>query len=83
MVSATSKTILEALTDCNLLMNAETKAPFTQLNFQPIDEDHQLFIEHIASLEASGNADFPRLFADLMAQIQAHFERENSLMERS
>jgi hemerythrin-like metal-binding protein len=51
--------------------------------FEPIDKDHDEFIELLNALDTADNADFPALFQQLYDHTEQHFERENQLMAQS
>ncbi|MGR9115573.1 MAG: bacteriohemerythrin [Gammaproteobacteria bacterium] len=51
------------------------------IGYDPIDTDHDGFINLLNLLDTADNTDFPRLFAELLEHTQQHFERENQLME--
>ncbi|MDD2739390.1 MAG: hemerythrin [Methylomonas lenta] len=53
------------------------------IDYQPIDQDHAEFINLLAQLDNSSNADFPVLFQALYIHTVEHFERENQLMQQS
>jgi len=49
-----------------------------------IDETHQEFVELVNQLDATQDkAEFIQLFAELVAHTEAHFQRENQLMDDS
>lgn len=54
----------------------------TTLDYDPIDRDHQEFIDLLNRLDAAGNADFPALFGQLFEHTERHFALENQLMEQ-
>lgn len=53
-----------------------------QLNYSPIDQDHEEFVGLILELQQAPNVDFPTKFADLLQHVEQHFERENQLMDQ-
>lgn len=53
------------------------------VGYQPIDQEHTEFIDLLDKLGGSSNADFPALFQELYQHTEAHFERENQLMQQS
>jgi hemerythrin-like metal-binding protein len=50
------------------------------LDYDPIDQDHEEFVNLLNQLDSASNADFPALFQKLHEHTQQHFERENQLM---
>ena len=52
------------------------------VGYDPIDRDHQEFIDLLNRLDAAGNADFPALFGQLFEHTERHFTLENQLMEQ-
>lgn len=59
------------------------KNPLVLLGYEPIDHDHQEFLELVEKALAADNVAFPTLFDELLMHTQQHFERENNLMEES
>jgi len=53
------------------------------VGYDPIDNDHDEFIDLLNKLDAADNAGFPALFLQLYEQTEQHFERENQLMKQS
>jgi len=51
--------------------------------YEPIDKDHEEFIDLLNALDTATNADFPALFQQLYEHTEQHFERENQLMTQS
>lgn len=57
--------------------------PVISVGYQPIDQDHQEFIDLLDKLDQAGNAEFPALFRTLYQHTEQHFEREKLLMKQS
>jgi len=53
------------------------------VGYPPIDQEHAEFIHVLEKLGSISNADFPALFQELYQHTEAHFERENQLMQQS
>lgn len=53
------------------------------LGVEEMDATHREFAALVNALDRAATADFPALFAQLVAHTQAHFERENEWMIRS
>ncbi len=53
------------------------------VGYDPIDNDHDEFIDLLNKLDTADNAGFPALFRQLYEQTEQHFERENQLMKQS
>jgi hemerythrin len=51
-----------------------------QLGYPPMDHTHQAFVEHVAAVQASPDADLPRHMQALLEHLQTHFEEENNWM---
>lgn len=58
------------------------KAQFT-LNLPQIDDTHREFVQLIGALMQARDEAFPRLFHELVAHTEAHFEQENRWMEET
>ncbi len=52
------------------------------LDYTPIDDNHQQFVELLKQLETTDNAQFPQLFRQLYEHTEAHFDLENRLMDQ-
>ncbi|WP_031435085.1 bacteriohemerythrin [Methylomarinum vadi] len=50
--------------------------------YEPIDTDHEEFIQLLSLLASADDDAFPDLFRQLQQHVEAHFERENQLMEQ-
>lgn len=61
---------------------SETQQPLS-VGYEPIDHDHQAFIDLLDRLDNASNSDFPLLFQALFQHCEHHFELENELMRRS
>jgi len=59
-----------------------TKTEFVTVGYDLIDTDHDEFIDLVNTLDTASNTDFPALFRRLHEHTEAHFERENRLMEQ-
>ncbi|MGZ8227279.1 MAG: bacteriohemerythrin [Methylococcaceae bacterium] len=59
-------------------MNEKTET--LTVAYEPIDRDHEEFIEPLNALDVANNADFPTLFQQLYEHAEQHFESENQLM---
>lgn len=59
---------------------SETK--LISLNFAPIDEEHQTFVDLINKMNTSDNVLFATLYQQLLEHTEQHFEHENQLMEQ-
>jgi hemerythrin-like metal-binding protein len=57
----------------------ETTIPLS-VGYDPIDNDHGIFIDLINQLDKANNTDFPGLFMKLYVHTEEHFESENRLM---
>ena len=53
------------------------------VGYEPIDHDHQEFIDLLDRLDKASNSDFPLLFQTLYQHCEHHFELENELMRRT
>lgn len=51
-----------------------------RVGYPAIDSDHQEFVALLNQLDIASNADFPRLFQQLMEHTEQHFAMENQLM---
>lgn len=54
-----------------------------RVGYEPIDQDHEEFLNLLDKLKNAGNADFQMLFEELHTHTQKHFEREKQLMQQS
>ncbi|HAG93869.1 MAG: hemerythrin [Pseudomonadales bacterium] len=59
------------------------KKPLLLLGYDPIDEDHRDFMAIIEDIMGVDNVGFATMFEALLSHTEAHFERENKLMEAS
>lgn len=50
------------------------------LGYGPMDRTHHDFVEHVAALQRSSEADLPRHMQALLAHLQAHFDEEDAWM---
>lgn len=62
-------------------MNLIEQSTVFNLSYPEIDNDHAQFVDLVNQLHNANNADFKVLFSELMAHTQAHFDRENLLMD--
>ena len=53
-----------------------------KIGYDPIDRDHDEFIDLLNQLDSVGDAEFRELFQQLFEHTERHFERENQLMEQ-
>lgn len=58
------------------------KSGSTTLDYDPIDRDHEQFVDLLNQLDTIGNADFTALFKQLFEHTEQHFALENQLMEQ-
>jgi len=58
------------------------KAAAPIVGYEPIDNDHDEFINLLNKLDTADNATFPALFQQLYEQTEQHFDRENQLMQQ-
>lgn len=58
------------------------KNSMTVVGYDPIDSDHEVFVNLLNQLNTAGNADFPALFQQLQEHTQQHFDHENQLMQQ-
>jgi len=65
---------------------SETISPLcdlTQLGFAEIDNDHREFVAIVEAIRQADSSEFGPLFLKLVEHTEAHFNRENQLMESS
>jgi len=53
------------------------------LGVAQMDDTHREFVELVNQLGEAAKPDFIRLFAELLAHTESHFESENALMQES
>ncbi|MEY4578943.1 MAG: hypothetical protein RL701_3646 [Pseudomonadota bacterium] len=56
--------------------------PLLLLEHAVLDGDHRVFLEAVERIVASDSATFPAQFRQMLEHTEAHFARENELMDK-